>query len=71
MARNVALHFMVAADQPARDAQRAQSDIAAWLRGGARILSVAGRFPLAETAAAHEAVERGGKIGTVVVEPHR
>jgi hypothetical protein len=28
-------------------------------------------LPLAETAAAHEAVERGGKVGTVVVEPAR
>jgi hypothetical protein len=29
---------------------------------------VAARFPLAETVRAHEAVERGGKRGTVVVE---
>jgi len=29
---------------------------------------VAGRFALADTAAAHEAVERGDKNGTVVVE---
>ena len=34
-----------------------------------RILSEAGRFALFETAAAHKAVERGGKVGTVVVEP--
>jgi hypothetical protein len=33
--------------------------------------SVAGRFPLYETAGAHEAVERGGKVGTVIVEPQR
>ncbi|HEY5299168.1 MAG TPA: NADPH:quinone reductase [Acetobacteraceae bacterium] len=71
MTRNVALHFMVLPTSPHETRKRAQSDIAAWLRGGARILSVADRFPLAETAAAHEAVERGGKIGTVVVEPHR
>ena len=71
MTRNVALHFMVLPTSPHETRKRAQSDIAAWLRGGARILSVADRFPLAETAAAHEAVERGGKIGTVIVEPHR
>jgi hypothetical protein len=28
---------------------------------------VAAEFPLYETAAAHEAVEAGGKIGTVVI----
>ena len=33
-----------------------------------RILSVAARFPLYETAAAHMAVEPGGKVGTVIVE---
>ena len=36
-----------------------------------RILSVATRFPLYKTAAAHKAVEDGGKVGTVVVEPQR
>ena len=51
----------------APDRRRAQSDIAAWTPG--RILSEAGRFALFETAAAHKAVERGGKVGTVVVEP--
>jgi hypothetical protein len=32
---------------------------------------VAARFPLYETAAAHLAVERGDKVGTVIVEPAR
>ncbi|MGA9868661.1 MAG: NADPH:quinone reductase [Acetobacteraceae bacterium] len=71
MTRNVALHFMVLPTSPHEARKRAQTDIAAWLRGGTRALSVADRFPLAETAAAHEAVERGGKVGTVIVEPHR
>jgi len=31
--------------------------------------SVTARFPLFQTAAAHKEVERGGKVGTVVVEP--
>ncbi len=68
MSRNIALHFMVLPTSPHESRRRAQADIAAWLRTP-RLLSVAGRFPLAQTAAAHEAVERGGKIGTVVVEP--
>ena len=33
------------------------------------ILSVAARFPLCEAAAAQKEVERGGKVGTVIVEP--
>jgi len=70
MFRNIALHFMVLPTSPHESRRRAQADIAAWLRSP-RLLSVAERFPLAETAAAHEAVERGGKVGTVVVEPQR
>lgn len=70
MARNIGVHFMVLPTSPHEPRKRAQSDIAAWLRGGKRMLSVAARFPLAETAAAHEAVEKGGKVGTVVVEPN-
>ena len=48
--------------------KRAQSDIAQWIATASRVLSVAARFPLYEAAAAHEAVERGDKIGTVVIE---
>jgi NADPH2:quinone reductase len=48
--------------------KRAQGDIAQWIATGRRTLSVAARFPLYEAAAAHEAVERGDKIGTVVID---
>ncbi len=71
MQRNIATHFVVLPTCPHEARRRAQSDIAAWTAGGKGILSVAARFPLAETAAAHEAVERGGKVGTVVVEPRQ
>jgi NADPH2:quinone reductase len=47
--------------------ERAQSDIAAFIRTPGRMLSVAGSFPLSQTAAAHLSVEAGGKVGTVVV----
>ena len=57
------------APTPHPDRKRAQTDIAAWTAMPGRILSVAARFPLCETAAAHKAVEAGGKVGTVVVEP--
>lgn len=49
--------------------KRAQEDITRWIGTGERILSVAGRFPLEDCAGAHELVESGTKVGTVVVEP--
>src|SRR5437764_12279934 len=71
MQKNLAVYSMSSARVPHPDRKRAQSAIAAWMASPGRILSVAGRFPLYETAAAHEAVEAGGKVGTVVVEPQR
>jgi NADPH:quinone reductase len=71
MRRNLSLHTIYLPGCPLAARQRAQSDITAWIGSGERILSVAGCYPLAETAAAHEAVERGGKVGTAVVEPAR
>jgi NADPH:quinone reductase len=69
MQKNLAVYSMSLAGVPHPDRRRAQSDIAAWTATPGRILSVAARFPLYETAAAHKAVEAGGKVGTVVVEP--
>jgi NADPH:quinone reductase len=68
MQRNVTLYPMSLPGTPHPARKRAQSDIASWIAGGQRMLSVAARFPLAQAAAAHEAVERGDKIGTVVIE---
>ena len=68
MQRNVALYPMSLPGTPHAARKRAQSDIAQWIATGQRVLSVAARFPLYETAAAHEAVERGDKIGTVVID---
>src|SRR5690606_20596755 len=48
--------------------RRAQDDITRWIGTGLRTLSVAGTFPLEDTAGAHEMVEAGGKVGTVDVE---
>jgi len=69
MQKNLAVYAMSLAGVPHPDRHRAQSDIAAWTASPGRILSVATRFPLYQTAAAHKAVEAGGKVGTVVVEP--
>ncbi len=71
MQKNLAVYGMVLPTSPHESRKRAQSDIARWVAVPGRILSVADRFPLAQTAAAHQAVERGGKVGTVVVETAR
>ncbi len=71
MAKNVTLRGVVLNTAPEDARRQAQADITAWLRAGvpAPLHRIAARFPLAETAAAHEAVERGDKRGTVVVLP--
>ncbi len=68
MRRNIAVHTVLLPTSAIDGRRRAQSDIAAWLGGGARLLAVSARFALAETARAHEAVERGDKLGTVVID---
>jgi NADPH:quinone reductase len=71
MFRNISVFPMILPTSPPEARRRAQSDIARWTATGDRVLSVAARFSLSETAAAHAAVERGDKIGTVIVEPVR
>jgi NADPH2:quinone reductase len=68
MAKNLTIRGFVLPTSPHPDRQRAQADLTRFIASPGRILSVAGRFPLADTAAAHRAVEKGDKIGTVVVE---
>ncbi len=67
MARNITLRGFVLPTSPHAARKRAQQDIAAFIRTPGRILSVAGSFPLYQTAEAHLSVEAGGKVGTVVV----
>ncbi|HXZ00658.1 MAG TPA: NADPH:quinone reductase [Stellaceae bacterium] len=68
MRRNLSLHAVMLPTSPFEARRRAQADISRWLAAGPRLLTVAARFTLEETTRAHEAVERGGKRGTVVVE---
>lgn len=63
------LHAFYLPSLPLALRQRAQAGIDQWLRSGARSHRVVGPFPLADSVAAHRAVEQGGKLGTVVVEP--
>jgi NADPH:quinone reductase len=46
----------------------AQADISKWLAAGRRVHNVAAQFALSETAQAHLAVEKGDKLGTVIVD---
>jgi NADPH2:quinone reductase len=46
----------------------AQADISKWLAAGPRIHNVATQFALSDTAQAHLAVEKGDKLGTVIVD---
>ncbi len=69
MGLNLMIHGVYLPVSPHEARKRAQQDITGWIGTGERILSVAGRFPLADCAGAHELVEAGGKVGTAVVEP--
>lgn len=68
MAKNLTVRGFVLPTSPHADRKRAQFDLSRFIATPGRILSVADRFPLYEAAAAHLAVERGDKIGTVVIE---
>jgi NADPH2:quinone reductase len=46
----------------------AQADITKWLMAGKRAHNIAGHFALRDSAQAHLAVEKGDKLGTVVVD---
>jgi NADPH2:quinone reductase len=46
----------------------AQADISKWLAAGKRVHNIAAQFPLSETVQAHLAVEKGDKLGTVIVD---
>jgi NADPH:quinone reductase len=49
----------------------AQADLSKWLATAKHVHNIAGQFPLSQTAQAHLAVEKGDKIGTVIVDCSR
>jgi NADPH2:quinone reductase len=68
MERCISLRALVLFALPPPLLAAAQADISKWLAAGKRIHNVAARFPLSETAQAHLAVEKGDKLGTVIVD---
>ncbi|GMG81948.1 NADPH:quinone reductase [Paralimibaculum aggregatum] len=67
MFKNVTLRMVLAYLMAPEARARAAAGITDWLAEGRLSHAVGPQFPLAETAAAHRAVEAGGVLGTVVV----
>jgi NADPH2:quinone reductase len=68
MEKCIALRTLVLFALPPTLLAAAQADISKWLASGTRIHNIAGQFPLSQTAQAHLAVEKGDKLGTVIVD---
>jgi NADPH2:quinone reductase len=68
MEKCIALRALVLFALPPPLLATAQADISKWLSAGPRIHNIAAQFPLSETAQAHLAVEKGDKLGTVIVD---
>jgi len=68
MEKCIALRALVLPALPRPLHAAAQADISKWLAAGPRIHNIAAQFPLAETVQAHLAVEKGDKLGTVIVD---
>jgi NADPH2:quinone reductase len=68
MERCIALRSLVLFALPPQLLSAAQADISKWLAAGPRLHNIAAQFALSETAQAHLAVEKGDKLGTVIVD---
>jgi NADPH2:quinone reductase len=68
MEKCIALRTLVLYALPPQLLAAAQADISKWLAAGPRIHNIAAQFALADTAQAHLAVEKGDKLGTVIVD---
>ena len=68
MEKCIALRTLVLFALPPALLAAAQADITKWLAAGPRLHNIAGQFALSETAQAHLAVEKGDKLGTVIVD---
>jgi NADPH:quinone reductase len=68
MEKCIALRTLVLYALPWPLLAAAQADITKWLNAGPHIHNIAGQYPLHQTAQAHLAVEKGDKLGTVIVD---
>lgn len=68
MEKCIALRALVLFALPPPLLAAAQADITKWLAAGPRLHNIAGQFALSETAQAHLAVEKGDKLGTIIVD---
>ena len=68
MEKCIALRALVLYALPPALLAAAQADISEWLAAGPRIHNIAAQFALSDTAQAHLAVEKGDKLGTVIVD---
>jgi NADPH2:quinone reductase len=68
MEKCIAVRALVLYAMPPPLPAAAQADISKWLAAGPRVHNVAAQFALSETAQAHLAVEKGDKLGTVIVD---
>jgi NADPH:quinone reductase len=71
MEKCIALRALVLFALPPTLLAAAQADISKWLAAAKRIHTIAAQFALPETAQAHLAVEKGDKLGTVIVDCSR
>jgi NADPH:quinone reductase-like Zn-dependent oxidoreductase len=69
MFRGATLRLVLVYILPPAARARALRDLTRWLAQGALPHRVAARLPLGRTAEAHELVEAGGRVGSVLVEP--
>jgi NADPH2:quinone reductase len=65
---HVGLRFFIVYELAARDRERAQAHLDAWMGRGELRHNVAAHFPLAQIADAHELVESGRAMGNVVID---
>ena len=68
MEKCIALRTLVLYAMPPQLLAVAQADISKWLAAGPRLHNIAAQFALSDTAQAHLAVEKGDKLGTVIVD---
>ena len=68
MEKCIALRALVLPALPPPLHAAAQADISKRLAAGRRIHNIAAQFPLSETVQAHLTVEKGDKLGTVIVD---